>query len=1084
MKLNYIFFTLFILMGASTGICPINKKDSASIVATINALEYHIRNAKNSDSTFQITNRKNNIRAEIHDQSFNITSRDQKQNWEIQYKLLSIKHDNKKYNLTHLKAQKNKNTLSLFNDDLSINYHNSEKGLRQDFIVNNKNHSSNDQLELKLEVQSPFNLKVFPDKLLHQKNNKTIVAYENLKVFDANHKVLNAKFTLNKNVLAINVDTKNAIFPITIDPLTTTPDWNAEQNQANAAFGYSLAYVGDVNNDGFGDLLVGAPFFDNGFTDEGRAFLYFGSSAGLAATAGWAYSCGKTNCQLGYSVDTAGDVNNDGIKDFIIGAPYYTNGQTEEGAAFIFHGKATAPLTTPTTILESNLAGVHFGSSVAGGAKFNNDLFSDIAIGAPHYTNIHSNQGVVFVYWGSAAGISSVVKNTITTNAANAQLGQVVKVLSDVNGDGFSDLIASAPAQSEGNTNEGKVYLYLGSAGGLSSVESWTAQINLDNANFGETIASGDINHDGNADLIVGAPRYTDSITGNTVGAIFVYYGNGTSFGATPNVTFKGNNDWEYFGGGLLCADINGDSFAEIIVSSIYFDGTFTDEGKVYVYYGTSYGIETTPSWSKLGGSSEATFGLGMAVGDVNKDNTPDLFLSGGWETNGQTYEGKVYAFHGSLRGLNTGYTLRFNYPQASSQFGYAIANAGDVNGDGYDDLIVGAYNYDNGQTNEGAAFLFLGSSTGISNTTPAWIFESNQASAQLGFSVAGNCDFNKDGYKDVIIGANLFDNVQTNEGRVFVFYGSASGLPTTASWTAEPNVASAQFGYAVACVGDINNDTYDDLLVGAPNLKTTLNNEGKAFLYKGSSTGLAATAAWSYVGGLASANFGKSVSGAMDINNDGFKDIMVGAPAYKNTLTGEGAVFIFKGSSTVPQTTPTWSLFGGVTSAAFGTSISYAKKLNNDNFADIVIGAPAYKNTLAGEGAVFVYYGSSTGPTASPLIAYGGQTSAALGTEVKSAGDLDLDGYNDIAVSANMFDNGQTNEGAVYVYMGSAAGVSLTNSWKTEGNLASAQYGKSIAGDADFNGDGFGDLVISAPAYNLTTTADGALFTFYGSSF
>lgn len=1086
MKFKSVLILILIFLGCNLGNCPINANDAQSInqkiVTTLNSLEYQMRDSKKNINTYEVTNRKNNLRASFSERNFSIESRSENNKWNINYKLDSIFLSEKKYDLTNLKAEKKQNSLFINNDQIAINYYNSEKGIRQDFIIKKKINENSNKLKLNLEVNSPFELKALKDKLIHHKNNKAIVYYENLKVFDANHKVLPAAFSLTKNILAINVDTQNATYPITIDPLTTTPNWNAEQNQADAAFGYSLAYVGDVNNDGFGDLLIGAPFFDNGFTDEGRVFLYFGSSTGLAATAGWTYSCGKANCQLGYSVDTAGDVNNDGIKDFIIGAPYYSNGQTGEGAAYIFHGKATAPLTTPKIILESNLAGIHFGSSVSGGAKFNNDLFSDVAIGAPHYSTTYSNQGAVFVYWGSATGVINVVKNTITSGAANAQLGQIVKILSDVNKDGYSDLVASAPAQSDGNTNEGKVYLYLGSAGGLASTTSWTGEINVDNANFGETVAVGDINHDGNADLIVGAPRYTDTL--NAQGAIFVYYGNGTSFGTTPNVTFKGTTTWEYFGGGLLCADVNGDSFAEIIVSSIYYTGSFTDEGKVFVYYGTSYGIELTPSWSKLGGSSEAYFGLGMAVGDVNKDNTPDLFLSGAYETNGQVYEGKVYAFHGSLRGLNTAYTLRFNYPQASSQFGYSIANAGDTNGDGYDDLIVGAYNYDNGQTNEGAAFLFLGSSTGISSTTPSWIFESNQASAQLGFSVAGNCDFNNDGYKDVIIGANLYDNAQSNEGRAFVFYGRAAGLPTTASWTAEPNVASAQFGYAVACAHDINSDGYDDVLIGAPNLKATLNNEGKAFLYKGSATGLATTAAWTYVGGQASANFGKSVSATMDINNDGFKDIMVGAPAYKNTLNGEGAVFIFKGTSTIPQTTPTWSLYGGVASAAFGTSISYGKKLNNDNFADIIIGAPTYKNTLNAEGAVFVYYGSTTGPTASPLIAYGSQTSANLGKDVTSAGDLDKDGYDDIAVSASMYDNGQTNEGVVYVYMGSAAGVSLSNSWKTEGNLASAQYGQSIAGDADFNGDTFGDLVISAPAYNLTTTADGAVFTFYGSSF
>jgi hypothetical protein len=88
------------------------------------------------------------------------------------------------------------------------------------------------------------------------------------------------------------------------------------------------------------------------------------------------------------------------------------------------------------------------------------------------------------------------------------------------------------------------------------------------------------------------------------------------------------------------------------------------------------------------------------------------------------------------------------------------------VNGDGYGDAIVGAWLYDNGETNEGAAYVYLGSSTGI-NTSAANIFEGNQASAEMGYYVAGAGDVNGDGFSDVISGAFLYDNSQTDEGAV-----------------------------------------------------------------------------------------------------------------------------------------------------------------------------------------------------------------------------------------------------------------------------------------------------------------------------
>jgi len=118
--------------------------------------------------------------------------------------------------------------------------------------------------------------------------------------------------------------------------------------------------------------------------------------------------------------------------------------------------------------------------------------------------------------------------------------------------------------------------------------------------------------------------------------------------------------------------------------------------------------------------------------------------------------------------------------------FGAAVACAGDVNGDGYSDVIVGAYFYDNGQTDEGAAFLYHGSSTGISNVIAATL-ESNQAGSLFGLAVASAGDVNGDGYSDVIVGAFNYDNVETDEGAAFVYHGSSNGLSATQTRYSQP---------------------------------------------------------------------------------------------------------------------------------------------------------------------------------------------------------------------------------------------------------------------------------------------------------
>jgi hypothetical protein len=113
------------------------------------------------------------------------------------------------------------------------------------------------------------------------------------------------------------------------------------------------------------------------------------------------------------------------------------------------------------------------------------------------------------------------------------------------------------------------------------------------------------------------------------------------------------------------------------------------------------------------------------------------------------------------------------------SELGSSVSGAGDVNGDGYADVIVGAAHYDAGETYEGFAFVFLGSAAGIADGSPATAaaqLESDQVMAELGYSVAGAGDVNGDGYADVIVGARRYDVPESNEGAAFVFLGNGGG--------------------------------------------------------------------------------------------------------------------------------------------------------------------------------------------------------------------------------------------------------------------------------------------------------------------
>jgi hypothetical protein len=284
----------------------------------------------------------------------------------------------------------------------------------------------------------------------------------------------------------------------------------------------------------------------------------------------------------------------------------------------------------------------------------------------------------------------------------------------------------------------------------------------------------------------------------------------------------------------------------------------------------------------------------------------------------GESEEGAAFVFLGSASGIADGNPgtahAQLESDQEFALLGQSVASAGDVNGDGYADVIVGSYLYDAGQTDEGAAFVFLGSASGIADGNPGTAharLESDQGAgddepANLGWSVASAGDVNRDGYADVIVGAPFYTSGQASEGAAFVFLGSASGIadgnPGNAHAQLEANQAGALFGYSVASAGDVNGDGYADVIVGSSGYDAGQADEGAAFVFLGSAAGIGnggpSTAHARLESNQASVNFGESVASAGDVNGDGFADVIVGAPFYTSGQTWEGAAFAFLGNS------------------------------------------------------------------------------------------------------------------------------------------------------------------------------------------
>ena len=213
---------------------------------------------------------------------------------------------------------------------------------------------------------------------------------------------------------------------------------------------------------------------------------------------------------------------------------------------------------------------------------------------------------------------------------------------------------------------------------------------------------------------------------------------------------------------------------------------------------------------------------------------------------------------------------------QTDAHLGQTVGRAGDVNGDGYGDLLVGG-RYDFGNAGTGVAYAYYGSSQGLS-VQPDWTAPNDQPDQYIFLALSGAGDVNGDGYDDVVVGASHYTDDQLEEGRAYIFFGSSSGLSNTPGWVVDGNQRIMYFGTAVAGVGDVNGDGFDDVLIGAPYKRDRSTGDviGQALLYLGSPSGPSSTPAWTDEGAGGWNYFGGRLNGAGDVNGDGYDDIMV----------------------------------------------------------------------------------------------------------------------------------------------------------------------------------------------------------------
>jgi hypothetical protein len=845
--------------------------------------------------------------------------------------------------------------------------------------------------------------------------------------------------------------------------------------------GYAVSGAGDINGDGIADIVIGSFGEESsGAYSAGVAYVVYGAAGGIAnidladLTPAQGFKITGDNFEqfTSFSVSDAGDVNGDGIDDIIV------------DGAFVIYGKVGG-------LADVELAGltddqgfrISSGDRVSGAGDVNGDGFADLIVG-----NDKIGESAV-IYGGdftkSVANLGTSGDDTLTGGGGEAFVGGLGN---DVLGDPFSDANAF-----HGGAGDDVILAGTGQFGDPILADGGNGIDTLKASDFG-----GSIDLTGNLRGRVQSIEILDleGFASNTVtldSSVVAHMSgpNGDAFG--PNtILIKGD--------GISSGDADVVTLAD---SGWVVDGEITDPfGQTGVYTRWINGaatalIETEVVVLAIGdidladlspteGFTVTGVGLGdragtavSTVGDVNDDGIDDFIVgASGADPASGIDAGQSYVIFGKAGGLSdidlaslaASEGFKISGGAAGDAAGNSVSDAGDVNGDGIADLIVGAVGADPlGRPGAGETYVIYGKTGGPGNIDLAAL------AAVQGFAIAGAADYshsantvrsagdvNGDGIDDIILSApsSLYQN-GTVEAEAYVIYGKLGGLGDIdlATLTAVEgfrltNDLSTHF---VSGIGDINGDGFDDVAVGAG---AGVPARGYVIFGQAGIPGVVDLRALSGADGFQIAPFdeftesnGLVVSAAGDVNGDGFEDLAV-ADAEQGPYSGRTAVIYGKtgGPGNIDLSALTadqgFSILGVAPYDASGRSISSAGDVNGDGIDDLLVGAPqADPGGREGAGEAYLIFGKAGGLgdinlatlTADVGVKISGAgEDDATGASVRTAGDINGDGYADIIIGAPTFSSLTSENGQAHVIYGRDFTGSVTHSG-TDGNDAIA---------------------------------------------
>lgn len=791
-------------------------------------------------------------------------------------------------------------------------------------------------------------------------------------------------------------------------------------------YGFAVASAGDVNADGFSDIMVGAPFNDAGGTDAGRVYIYFGNSV-IDYWADVIITGNISGGKLGYSVSSAGDVNNDGFADVIAGAIGLTS---NTGGANIYYGGSSMN-NVADVVLPGQSAGELFGYSVAHAGDVNGDGYSDVVIGAYAWAGY---AGRAYAFFGSGV-MDNTVDLIFASGDPGSAFGVSVASAGDVNSDGFRDIIIS---ELLGPGSYGKAFIYLGG----QSMDN-VADVQMTGATpadyFGSSVSSaGDMNGDGFDDVIVGAFYFNSQ-----AGAAYIFYG-GTNMNSAADVTLNGVATTDLFGGSVSGAgDVNGDGFKDVIVGSRQNDGGGSNSGCAYLFWGGPV-VNNVPDAIFNGSTANDLFGFSVAsAGDVNRDGYTDLIIGTPYNDQAGSDAGKAWLYT-NTRNYNISPIASFSGPGGNDYFALKSSSAGDLNGDGYDDVMATSINYEQ-------VYIFLGGRF-IDNSVDLILYAPNSPESFSG-SISSAGDLNNDGYDDIIIGA---ENSSSTVGRAYVYFGSAN-MNNVPDVIMSGAAANNYFGSAVSGAGDVNGDSYDDVIVGQ-------RGNGRAFVFYGGSTvdNIPDVTLINNVG-----SFGISVAGVRDVNGDSYDDVVVGAP----NEGAEGRVYLYLGGISMNNISDL-TMSGVGNDTKFGSGVAAAGDVNGDGFDDVLVSGrnPSFI-VPDSRGRAELFYGGAIMNAIADITMIGLDANYQLGGCISTINDYNKDGYEDFAVTSYPAKR-------VYIHFG---GTSVDNVpdlvLAGEEVNTNIYFGMSATYAGDVNGDGNPDII--AGGYGLSAPGNAYIFSY-----